>query len=92
MLRESGVPDDLKYVAIAESALRPHARSGKAAVGFWQFVEQTGRRYGLHIDRGIDERRNIFASTQAAIRYLGDLYDMFQAWTLAVSNIQLTTP
>jgi hypothetical protein len=85
MLTEAGVPDDLKYVAIAESALRPHARSGKAAVGFWQFIRPTGRRYGLHIDRSIDERRNIFASTQAAIRYLSDLYEIFGAWTLAAA-------
>ena len=85
MLRESGMPDDLKYVAIAESALRPHATSKKGAVGFWQFIKRTGRKYDLNINRRIDERRNIFASTQAAIRYFGELYEIFGSWTLAAA-------
>ncbi|MEE9530111.1 MAG: transglycosylase SLT domain-containing protein, partial [Syntrophobacteria bacterium] len=85
VLRSEGMPDDLKYVAIAESALRPHARSRKGAVGFWQFMNYTGRQYGLVINRRIDERRNIFASTQAAIRYLSDLYDTFGSWALAAA-------
>jgi hypothetical protein len=77
------MPDDLKYIAIAESALRPHVRSSKGAVGFWQFMRHTGRQYGLTINRRIDERRNIFPSTQAAIRYLKDLYKIFGSWSLA---------
>jgi hypothetical protein len=85
VLRSQGMPDDLKYVAIAESALRPHARSRKGAVGFWQFMNYTGRRYGLVINRRIDERRNIFASTQAAISYLSELYDTFGSWALAAA-------
>jgi membrane-bound lytic murein transglycosylase D len=85
ILRKEGVPDDLKYVAIAESALRPHAHSRKGAVGFWQFMKYTGRKYGLTIDSRIDERRNIFASTSAAIRYLGNLHEIFGSWTLAAA-------
>jgi hypothetical protein len=85
VLRSQGMPDDLKYVAIAESALRPHARSRKGAVGFWQFMTYTGQQYDLIIDRRIDERRNIFASTRAAIRYLSDLYDTFGSWALAAA-------
>ena len=85
MLSKNGMPDDLKYVAIAESALRPHVRSKKGAVGFWQFVKYTGRKYGLTIDGRIDERRSVFASTQAAIRYLKDLHDSFGSWTLAAA-------
>ena len=85
MLSKNGMPDDLKYVAIAESALRPHVRSRKGAVGFWQFMKYTGRKYGLTIDGRIDERRNVFASTQAAIRYLKDLHDNFGSWTLAAA-------
>jgi membrane-bound lytic murein transglycosylase D len=85
ILRKEGVPDDLKYVAIAESALRPHAHSRKGAVGFWQFMKYTGRKYGLIIDSRIDERRNIFASTSAAIRYLEDLREIFGSWTLAAA-------
>jgi len=85
MLRKSGMPDDLKYVAVAESALRPHVISKRGAVGFWQFMKYTGRKYGLVINERIDERRNISASTQAAIRYFTDLYEMFGSWTLAAA-------
>ena len=85
MLKENGMPDDLKYVAIAESALRPHVGSKKGAVGFWQFITDTGRKYGLEINRRIDERRNVFASTQAAIKYLKDLHKIFGSWTLSVA-------
>jgi membrane-bound lytic murein transglycosylase D len=85
MLKKGGMPDDLKYVAIAESALRPHAGSKKGAIGFWQFTEYTGRKYGLAINERIDERRNIFTSTRAVIRYFNALYKTFGSWTLAVA-------
>jgi hypothetical protein len=85
MLRMNGLPDDLEYLALAESALRPHAGSHKGAVGFWQFTAATGRKYGLSINRDIDERRNIFASTRAAIQYFKELHDSFGSWTLAVA-------
>jgi membrane-bound lytic murein transglycosylase D len=75
----------LKYIAIAESALRPHVSSKRGAIGFWQFMRDTGQRYGLTIDGYIDERRNLFASTRAAIRYLKDLYEEFGSWTLAAA-------
>lgn len=84
-LREWQMPDDLKYVAFAESAMLPHAGSGKGAVGYWQFIPSTGRKYGLTINARIDERRNIFASTQAALRYLKDLRGTFGSWTLATA-------
>jgi hypothetical protein len=85
LLRNEGMPDDLKYVALAESALRPHAHSRSGAVGFWQFVSYTGEKYGLVINSRIDERRNIFASTRAAIRYFKDLHEIFGSWTLAAA-------
>ena len=85
ILQENGMPHDLKYIAIAESALRPHVRSSKGATGFWQFMKHTGRQYGLTINRRIDERRNIFPSTQAAIRYLKDLHKKFGSWSLAAA-------
>jgi hypothetical protein len=85
MLRDSKVPDDLKYVAIAESALRPHAASRKGAVGFWQFMADTGRKYGLVINDRIDERRNFLASTRAAILYFNDLHKLLGTWTLAAA-------
>ena len=85
MLKENKMPDDLKYMAIIESALRPHAGSRKGAIGFWQFLESTGEKYGLKINAEIDERRNIFASTQAAINYLKELYELLGTWTLAAA-------
>lgn len=85
VLRQNQMPLDLKYVAVIESALRPHAQSSKGAVGFWQFIKTTGRRYGLRIDRAIDQRRSVFASTKAAAAYLKELYHLFGSWTLAVA-------
>jgi len=85
MLKQNGLPDDLKYLAVAESALRPHAGSRRGAIGFWQFMRYTGRKYGLEINRRIDERRNLFASTQAAIRYLKALHEEFGSWTLVAA-------
>lgn len=84
-LKINKMPDDLKYIAIAESALRPHAGSGKGAMGFWQFLAGTGKKYGLVINRDIDERRNIFASTEAAVMYLKKLHKDFKSWTLAAA-------
>jgi len=85
LLAENRLPGDLKYLAVIESALRPHAGSSKGAIGFWQFLKATGRRYDLRIDRNIDERRNLFASTRAAIRYFKDLHQLFGSWTLAAA-------
>ncbi len=89
MLKENGMPEDLRFVAVIESALRPHVGSPKGAIGFWQFMKPTGRNYGLQIDRNKDERRNIFASTRAAIRYFQDLHDMFGSWTLAAAGYNM---
>jgi hypothetical protein len=85
MLKQNNMPDDLKYIAIVESALRPHVGSRKGAIGFWQFMESTGQRYGLQIDSEKDERRNIFTSTRAAIAYYKDLYEDLGSWTLAAA-------
>lgn len=85
ILKESGLPEDIKYISVAESALLPHIRSRKGAVGLWQFMDGTGRKYGLKINRSIDERRSIFASTAAAVRYFKDLYEMFESWELAAA-------
>jgi membrane-bound lytic murein transglycosylase D len=85
MLKDNNLPDDLKYIAIAESALRPHVSSKRGAKGFWQFMQETGRNYGLAINEHIDERRNVIASTQAAIRYFEELYEKFGSWTLAAA-------
>ena len=89
MLKEADLPDDIKYAAIAESALRPHAGSHKGAIGFWQFRKATGRKFGLRIDRRVDERRNIYPSTEAAIRYLRELKKSFGTWTLAIAAFNM---
>ncbi|MDW8086631.1 MAG: LysM peptidoglycan-binding domain-containing protein [Candidatus Calescibacterium sp.] len=78
-----GMPDDLVFVAMAESGFSNRAVSPMGAVGPWQFIYGTGVRYGLRIDEWIDERRDIILSTIAAINYLKDLYDMFGDWYLA---------
>jgi membrane-bound lytic murein transglycosylase D len=88
-LQNNGMPGDLKYIALAESALRPHASSQKGALGFWQFMEQTGKQYGLAINKSIDERRNVFTSTQAAISYFNDLYKKFGSWTLVAAGFNM---
>ncbi len=85
MLREHNMPEDLKYIAVAESALRPHAGSKKGAMGFWQFLETSGRKYGLSINSEKDERRNIFRSTEAAIACFKLLHDILGTWTLSAA-------
>jgi membrane-bound lytic murein transglycosylase D len=88
-LKQNKMPDDLKYLAIAESALRPHAGSNRGAMGFWQFLEGTGKKYGLVIDDHFDERRNIYASTAAAMQYFKDLHEEFKSWTLAAAAFNM---
>jgi len=85
VLKNNSLPDDLKYIVIAESSLKPLATSNKGAVGFWQFIESTGNRYGMKINNDIDERRNFFTSTEAAVAYFKDLYARFGSWTLAAA-------
>ena len=84
-LKNNSLPDDLKYIVIAESSLKPLATSNKGAVGFWQFIESTGNKYGMKINNDIDERRNFFISTEAAINYLKYLHAIFNSWTLAAA-------
>ena len=85
VLKNKSMPDDLKFIAIAESSLKPHAASNKGAVGYWQFIEGTGIKYKMEINSTVDERRNFFTSTEAAISYLKDLYALFGSWTLAAA-------
>ena len=89
MLAQAGLPDDLKYIALAESALRPHAGSPKGAMGFWQFLPATGRLYGLTINQSIDQRRSLPASTEAAVKYFAKLYEEFGSWSLAAAAFNM---
>jgi hypothetical protein len=84
-LKQNNMPEDLKYLAIIESSLISHVSSSKGAKGYWQFMEETGKRYGLKVDSDIDERRNFFSSTRAAVSYLKILYEYFGSWTLSAA-------
>ncbi len=85
-IERNGLPNDLKYVAVAESDLQVSAYSPAGAVGPWQFMRNTGINYGLAQSEGIDQRRDFESSTQSAFRYLRDLHQLFQNWTLAIAG------
>lgn len=80
------LPDELKYVAIIESALNPTAVSRAGAKGMWQFMTKTAKSYGLEINSYVDERLDPFKSVDAAARYLEDSYRLFGDWNLAISS------
>lgn len=84
-LAARGMPQDLLYLAMIESGFQPNATSHAAAVGVWQFISETGQRYGLEIDRAVDERRDPVRATEAALDYLEDLHDRFGSWYLAAA-------
>ena len=84
-LRRRGMPEELLYLAMAESGLNPAAHSVSDAVGIWQLVPDTARRYGLKVDDTIDERRDAQKSTTAALSYLAYLYNRFGSWYLAAA-------
>ena len=84
-LREAGLPEDLLYLAMIESGMNPNAYSRAHAAGMWQFIRGTGKLYGLEVDYWLDERRDPYLATDAAIAHLGDLYDEFGSWYLAAA-------
>ena len=86
ILNKYDMPEELKAMAIIESALNPLAVSRAGAKGMWQFMYQTAKIYGLHIDSFVDERLDPVKSADAAARYLQDAYEIFGDWNLAIAS------
>ncbi|MCX8478493.1 MAG: hypothetical protein RL138_1852 [Bacteroidota bacterium] len=84
ILKEEGVPEDFKYLCVAESGLQ-QVVSKSDAVGFWQFLEETGKQSGLEISKQVDERYHVEKSTRAACRYFKRAYAKFGSWTLVAA-------
>lgn len=85
ILKEEGVPDDFKYLAVIESALQ-NTRSPKGAKGIWQIMPGTAREYGLEVNENVDERYHIEKSTRVACAYLKKAKERFGSWTLAAAS------
>jgi membrane-bound lytic murein transglycosylase D len=86
VLRDNGLPEDLFYIALIESGFTSSATSHASAVGYWQFIRGTGKRYGLEINKFVDERRDPVVATQAAADYFKELYSMFGSWYLSMAS------
>ena len=88
ILNANEIPDDFKYLAVIESALS-NATSPSGAKGFWQFLEETGKDYGLEITDQVDERYDVEKSTEAACHYLKDAYDRYGSWAMAAASYNM---
>jgi len=90
ILRKEGLPEDLVYLAMVESGFNPKAYSRARAVGIWQFISSTGRVYGLRIDSYVDERKDPIKSTEAATRFIKNLYHEFKDWYLTMASYNVS--
>lgn len=86
ILEEKGVPDDFKYLAVAESGFNPRAVSPARAVGLWQFLQGTARDYGLEVNGEVDERYHVEKSTYAACDYLLEAYRRYNSWSMVAAS------
>lgn len=85
ILKNNGIPDDFKYLAVIESGLS-NVVSPAGAVGFWQLMESSAKKYGLEVSREVDERYNVEKSTEAACKYLKEAYSKYKSWTLTAAS------
>ncbi|MFW6289626.1 MAG: lytic transglycosylase domain-containing protein [Mariniphaga sp.] len=85
ILKEKGVPEDFRYLAVAESGLNPRAVSPARAVGLWQFLATTAKEYGLEVNSEVDERYHIEKSTYAACDYLLKAYERYGSWAMVAA-------
>lgn len=85
VLDREGLPLELKYLPVIESALMPVARSHKGAAGLWQFMAPTGKMYGLEVNSLVDERYDVYKATEAAAKFLKDLYADYKDWNLVIA-------
>jgi membrane-bound lytic murein transglycosylase D len=85
ILDQYGIPLELRYLTVVESALNPRIVSWAGATGLWQFIYSTGKLYGLNVTSTVDDRCDPIKATHAAARYLRDLYNTFNDWTLAIA-------
>jgi len=83
---QQNIPVELKYMAIVESKLKTDARSGVGAVGLWQFMPETAKRFGLKITSKYDERQHVWKSSVAAAKYMNELYEIFGDWLLVIAS------
>lgn len=86
IFREIGIPSDIKYLAVVESSLNPHAVSRVGATGPWQFMYATAKGYGLQINSYVDQRKDPIEATYAAANYLKEAYDVYEDWFLAIAS------
>lgn len=89
ILAANGVPDDFKYLCVAESALKNSSKSPVGAVGFWQFMKRTAPDFGLEVRDEVDERLNVVKSTEAACKYFKQAYKKFGSWTAAAASYNM---
>lgn len=86
ILEKYGIPEDFKYMCVAESGLNPETMSPAGAAGLWQFMPRTAEEYGMMVGNQIDERYDVEKSTEAACKYLLGSYEQFGSWTLAAAS------
>jgi len=88
ILKKNNIPDDFKYLCVAESNME-NVVSPAGATGFWQFMKEAGEKYDLEINSLVDERYDVWKSTEAACKYLKDSYEMFGSWSLAAASYNM---